>query len=450
MRYFITMTSLYIVFLFINLLVAHTTATYFIHDIASHPLSHYYWFIGVYGFFFLIFGLFGNRMASSTESVTILKANALAIIALFSVLFVSKQGEDYSRFIVISYFLLNLLLPLPIYLLKRKLLRYPWLQEKILAVCDAKGLEKIEAWFGEEETFGFVIEERILLENHLDIPQELDTVSSEHNYYAVVVAIESASIDDTFRWIETLQQKFTRLLVLPRLSKVPLINAEIIGSITQKGAAFSLKNNLLHPLDKGIKYTFDFLLSLVITIILLPLLAILYIIIFLSTKHSPIFTQERIGKGGKPFHIYKFRTMRVDADEVLEKLLASDENIRREWEREHKLKDDPRITSMGDFLRKTSLDELPQLYNVMRGEMSLVGPRPIVAEEIEKYGEYFHYFSAVTPGITGLWQVSGRNDIEYDERVQLDVWYVRNWSIDLDVMILIKTVDAVLGRRGSY
>lgn len=450
MRYFVTMASLYGVLLFINLLIAHTSATYFIHNIASHPLSRYYWFVGVYGFFFLISGLFGNRMASSTESVTILKANLLALIALFSVLFVSKHGEDYSRFIVISYFLLNLILPLPVYLLKRKFLTYPWLQEKILVVCDAKGLEKIKAWFTEEETFGFVIEETILLDNHLDIPQELESISSQHNYYAVVVAIESASIDDTFRWIETLQQKFIRLLMLPRLSKVPLVNAEIIGSITQKGVAFSLKNNLLHPIDRGVKYTFDFLLSVVIIIALLPLLVILYGIILLSTRHNPIFTQKRIGKGGKPFHIYKFRTMRVDADEVLAKLLASDESIRQEWEREHKLKDDPRITVMGHFLRKTSLDELPQLYNVIRGEMSLVGPRPIVNDEIKKYGEYFHYFSAVTPGITGLWQVSGRNDIEYDERVQLDVWYVRNWSIDLDVMILIKTVDAVLGRRGSY
>ncbi len=450
MRYFITMATLYIFFLFVNLLLAHTTATYFIRDIASHPLSHYLWFIGVYGFFFLISGLFGSRMATSTESIKILKANFLALIALFSVLFVSKQGEEYSRFIVISYFLLNLLLPLFIYLLKRKLLTYPWLQEKILAVCDGEGLEKIEAWFGEEESFGFVIEDTILLEKHGDIPKHIESIVADNHYYAVVVAIESASMDDTFRWIETLQQKFNRLLVLPKLSKVPLINAKIIGSISQKGVVFSLKNNLLHPLDQWIKNSFDQLISFVIIVLLFPLLAILYGIILISTKSNPLFTHERIGKNGKPFDIYKFRTMRVDADEVLEKLLSSDEEIRREWEREHKLKDDPRITAMGNFLRKTSLDELPQLYNVLRGEMSLVGPRPIVADEIEKYGEYFHYFTAVTPGITGLWQVSGRNDIEYDERVQLDVWYVRNWSIDLDVMILIKTVDAVLGRKGSY
>ncbi|WP_051906708.1 MULTISPECIES: sugar transferase [unclassified Sulfurospirillum] len=142
--------------------------------------------------------------------------------------------------------------------------------------------------------------------------------------------------------------------------------------------------------------------------------------------------------------------MHIDADDRLEELLETCEESKEEWERDFKLKDDPRITKIGQFLRKTSLDELPQLINVLKGEMSLVGPRPITEAEIQKYGEYFEYFTAVKPGITGLWQVSGRNDIDYDERVQLDVWYVRNWSIELDIQILIKTVLVVLGRKGSY
>ncbi len=450
MRYFVTMASLYLFFLFINLLIAHTLSSYFISDIAAHPLSHYSWFVGIYALLFFVFGLFGNRMASSTQSLNIIKADTVALITLFSILFISKQGEEYSRFIVISYFMLNLLLPLPIYFIKQRLLKYPWLQEQILVICDTEGLKKVHAWFNEKETFGFVIKETIILEKHTDIPRELEMISNHQSFYAVVVAIESATMDETFQWLETLQRTFSRLLILPKLSKVPLINAEIIGSITQKGVAFSIKNNLLHPLDKFIKNGFDFMLALLITIILLPILLVIYLMIILLSSGNPIFTQMRIGRGGKPFAIYKFRTMRTDADEALAKLLAKDEEAKREWEQEHKLKNDPRITSIGDFLRKTSLDELPQLYNVLRGEMSLVGPRPIVKEEIEKYGEYFHYFSAVNPGITGLWQVSGRNDIDYSERVQLDVWYVRNWSIDLDIMILIKTVDAVIHKRGSY
>jgi len=140
--------------------------------------------------------------------------------------------------------------------------------------------------------------------------------------------------------------------------------------------------------------------------------------------------------------------MQIDA--ILEEMLESDPAKKLEWEREFKLKDDPRITKIGQFLRRTSLDELPQLYNVFQGKMSLVGPRPIIEDEIEKYGEYFDYFTAVKPGITGLWQVSGRNDISYEERVRLDVWYVRNWSMELDIMILVKTAAIVLARKGSY
>ena len=450
MRYFISMASIYIFFLFINLLVSHTIATHYITNISSHPLAQYLWFLSVYTLFFLVFGLFGNRIASSTESLKIVKADTLAIITIFSILFISKHGEEYSRFIVISYFLLNLLLPIEIYLAKKRLLKYQWLQEKIVAVCDTKGLEKIKSWFGEEENFGFTIDSVILITSTDEVPKAIDDIENSAEHYAVIVAVESATMDETFCWLEALQQKFNRLLVLPKLSKVPLVNAEIIGSVSQKGVAFSIKNNLLHPLDKAIKNIFDFTLSLIITVLLLPILFVVYLSILIISRTNPIFKQERIGKGGKPFHIYKFRTMRVDADEALDKLLESDEDARVEWEREHKLKDDPRITPIGDFLRKTSLDELPQLYNVLRGEMSLVGPRPIVESEIEKYGEFFHYFSAVSPGITGLWQVSGRNDIEYSERVQLDVWYVRNWSIDMDTIILMKTIDTVLRREGSY
>ena len=142
--------------------------------------------------------------------------------------------------------------------------------------------------------------------------------------------------------------------------------------------------------------------------------------------------------------------MRADAAEQLEKILDSDPAAREEWERDRKLKNDPRITRIGGFLRRTSLDELPQLINVLRGQMSLVGPRPIIEEEIVAYGDYIDYYQQVRPGITGLWQVSGRNELSYAERVQLDVWYVRNWSLELDLIILTKTFVAVLLRKGSY
>jgi lipopolysaccharide/colanic/teichoic acid biosynthesis glycosyltransferase len=142
--------------------------------------------------------------------------------------------------------------------------------------------------------------------------------------------------------------------------------------------------------------------------------------------------------------------MTLDADKILKETLASDEKAQKEWSQNFKLKNDPRITKIGQFLRKTSLDELPQLWNVLKGEMSLVGPRPIIEEEIEMYGDQSHYYIEVNPGITGLWQISGRNDIDYQRRIYLDGWYVRNWSLWYDIVIMLKSLPIVIRGKGAY
>jgi lipopolysaccharide/colanic/teichoic acid biosynthesis glycosyltransferase len=160
--------------------------------------------------------------------------------------------------------------------------------------------------------------------------------------------------------------------------------------------------------------------------------------------------QWRIGYGGRRFRAWKFRTMVVNAEQQLEMHLANSPELRREWERDHKLRNDPRVTAIGRFLRKTSLDELPQLANVLIGQMSLVGPRPIVEEEIVKYGDAFRLYLRVRPGLTGLWQVSGRNDTGYAQRVRLDMHYVRNWSPWLDIHLLARTIGVIAGQKGAY
>lgn len=169
------------------------------------------------------------------------------------------------------------------------------------------------------------------------------------------------------------------------------------------------------------------------------------------TDRGPIFySQKRIGRGGVPFNCLKFRSMAVDAEARLQALLAADPDARQEWERCRKLKNDPRVTRIGRFLRASSLDELPQLFNILKGDMGLVGPRPIIADEASYYGIHFRHYCAVRPGLTGLWQVSGRSDVSYRERVVMDVAYVRAKCVTLDLKILLATVPAVLLRRGSY
>ncbi len=165
---------------------------------------------------------------------------------------------------------------------------------------------------------------------------------------------------------------------------------------------------------------------------------------------SPLFKHRRVGRGGVFFDCVKFRTMVTDADRVLQNLLNSDHQIKEEWLRDHKLRDDPRITRFGRFLRRTSLDELPQLWNVLRGEMSLVGPRPVVPDELRRYGRKVPIFLSARPGITGLWQISGRNNTDYRRRVALDVCYVRSRSVIFDIYILIKTLRVVFTTRGAY
>jgi len=194
----------------------------------------------------------------------------------------------------------------------------------------------------------------------------------------------------------------------------------------------------------------DLTVALSILIFTLPLLIVIAVLVRMQDGGRSLFAHERIGRNGRMFKCLKFRSMVLDADRRLSQLLESDPYARAEWDRDHKLKNDPRITRVGAFLRRSSLDELPQLFNVLRGDMSIVGPRPIVTAEISRYGRRFQHYCAVKPGITGLWQVSGRNDVAYRRRVAMDTVYARHKSLVWDIKLLLLTVPAVLFASGSY
>lgn len=205
-------------------------------------------------------------------------------------------------------------------------------------------------------------------------------------------------------------------------------------------------------LDHGVDWMriLDVLVATAALVFIAPLLLVLTIAVMLNDGGAPIYRQQRIGRGGRVFHCLKFRSMVPDAAERLERLLENDPAARREWETDHKLRNDPRVTPFGRFIRRTSLDELPQLINVIAGDMSLVGPRPIVLAETSRYGPYLKHYLTVRPGITGVWQVSGRNDVSYRRRIACDVLYARRRSLTRNLMIMAATVPAVLQSRGSY
>ena len=206
----------------------------------------------------------------------------------------------------------------------------------------------------------------------------------------------------------------------------------------------------MKSLEMAEKRVFDALLAILVFVCALPLFVVIPLLIKLTTPGPVFYKAPRLGRNGRPFFIWKFRSMYSDADRRLESLLMIDESAREEYKVLFKIKNDPRITFLGKILRRTSLDELPQLLNVFRGEMSLVGPRPIVEAEISRYGKDYEIVSKFRPGITGLWQTSGRNDVDYNRRIALDTYYVLNWSHWLDVCIVLKTVWCVLCMKGAY
>jgi Undecaprenyl-phosphate galactose phosphotransferase WbaP len=258
-------------------------------------------------------------------------------------------------------------------------------------------------------------------------------------------ASQSEKLQETLRYE---MNGFKHLLVVPDLKSVSSLWAEPrdLGGIL----ALHVQQTLRHPLSKAVKRFIDVAATSTACLVLLPLFVVLCVASRLSSPGPIFFGHQRIGRNNSSFKAWKFRSMYQNGDEILKRRLAESPEAQREWEQTRKLKRDPRVTPVGRFIRKTSLDELPQLWNVLVGDMSLVGPRPIVTDEIRRYGADYQAYAAVRPGITGLWQISGRNNTSYEERVQFDEYYVRNWSVILDLYIILRTFKTVLASEGAY
>jgi len=265
-----------------------------------------------------------------------------------------------------------------------------------------------------------------------------------------VIALEHAQSEQRENWLRTLTQwGAIDISVIPAMRGIPLYGTDIAHFFSHEVALLRVGNNLRRWPARLTKRIFDILLAIVLLVFLSPLMLIISLVLKLEGG-DVLFAHQRIGKNGRKFKCYKFRSMVPNAEKILEDILEKNSELKDQWEKDHKLKDDPRISKLGDFLRRTSMDELPQLLNVIKSEMSLVGPRPIVEEELHKYGLEKSYYLMVRPGMTGLWQVSGRNDTDYETRVYLDIWYVKNWSLWYDLALLFKTVRVVTSQSGAY
>jgi Undecaprenyl-phosphate galactose phosphotransferase WbaP len=248
--------------------------------------------------------------------------------------------------------------------------------------------------------------------------------------------------------VHIVSETFEHVMVMPNLNGVT--NSAVVARDLSGTLAVEIKHNLLNPWAQRLKRALDLSGAVVGGFFICPLLLTIAVVIKLDTPGPVLFGHRRLGASDEHFLCWKFRTMHVDAERMLNECLQRYPNLQAEWEQNHKLRDDPRVTSIGRFLRKTSLDELPQLWNVLRGEMSLAGPRPIVDEEVSKYDKDYELYRRIRPGMSGFWQVGGRSEIDYKIRVAMDAYYVRNWSVWLDIIILARTVKIVLFGHGAY
>ncbi|MCS7245226.1 MAG: exopolysaccharide biosynthesis polyprenyl glycosylphosphotransferase [candidate division WOR-3 bacterium] len=388
---------------------------------------------------FFLKRLYTQRRLFYEESKEIIESLFYAFILIFSVYAMTKAKPDFSRlFLGLSIFFSIFIVPI-FRLITKKILN-GYLKEKIL-VIEGPESDKIYNFFKSEWYLAY---EPVGIIKLFEVDKYKDEVSN-------VVIPRIPFLNEFYHDISSLCLKFKKVFYVPDISGLSFTNQILHFSISQNLPIFETSTKFDSQINLIIKRMFDIIFSLLVIVLLSPLYLIIAMLVKLTSRGPVFYKHKRIGKNGEVIEIYKFRTMYKNADEILRKLLEQNSALREEWEKNYKLKNDPRITPIGKFLRKFSLDELPQFLNVLKGDLSVVGPRPVVKEELEKYyGDYKKFYLAVKPGITGLWQVSGRSNTTYEDRVKLDTIYVVNWSLWLDIVIILKTIGVVLKNEGAY
>ncbi|MDA8388482.1 MAG: undecaprenyl-phosphate galactose phosphotransferase WbaP [Nitrospiraceae bacterium] len=394
------------------------------------------------------------------DEVKLLCAGAVFMaLATFAVLFIAKKGPNFSRLLILTMLAASLFL-FPAARLSAKKIIYSMglLKRRLLIIGAGDAAVTALSLLRSEKNLGYDVIcflngqsgnsgtiEGLKVYGFLD---RADAYMKKGRIEDVLIAYPEIDGERLANLVNRIQPHAENILYLPDISGLPVLGARLRHFFKEQAFLIEMKNSLARPGNYFTKRLFDFLAgSILFVLLLLPILFI-SAIIRITSKGPAILEQVRLGKNGVPFRCYKFRTMLEDAEDRLKEILK-DPEARRQWETYWKLEDDPRVTGFGRFLRKTSLDELPQIMNVLKGEMSLVGPRPYLEREREHLLQFEETILRVPPGITGLWQTSGRSDKPFPERLALDAWYVRNWSLWLDIVILLKTVRAVALRHGA-
>jgi len=421
-----------------------------------------WWIPAVFIFFIFYESLYDRNMPFWDETKQIVRSVSLASITLMAIVTLGKMGELVSRLVLLGIWLSSLFV-FPLFRLwgKKLLYRKDASRERILIIGAGKagrlvmeGLQR-EAHMGydvvgflddDAEKIGKVVHGKEVFGRVAEFPKYI----RELGIKTAIIAIPSLPPEKLSSLTASVQNSTVNTMLIPDLKGIALLNTDLFHLFTEELFLLNIQNNLKSVTNRAVKRLFDLVFSLASMPVLLPLIGIIAVLIKSGTPGYAIYAHERIGENGRPFRCYKFRTMYKDAEEKLQEILGRDEATRSEWESNWKLREDPRITKIGKFLRKTSLDELPQIFNVIKGEMSIVGPRPYLPRERADIEDNILIITSAKPGITGLWQVSGRSTTGYRYRIKLDTWYIMNWSLWLDLVIILKTIKVVLKAEGAY
>lgn len=408
-----------------------------------------------------LLGLYPGYGLDSVERLRRHVSSVCAAVAILAVFAVGLQiGDLLSRLMLLLTFLgLLFVTPFAQYLARRELKKLKLWGKPVLVLGYANtGAQSVDLL---EREWGLGYRPVGLLDSHLtpageafrapayaDLLAEAMDVGRSRKIDTCIFATPYTRREQLADMVNTVSDAFQHILIIPNLRGVT--NSAVVARDLSGTLALEVKQNLLNPWAKRLKRTLDLFGAVVGGIFICPLLFTIAVLIKLDSPGPVLFGHRRLGARDKHFLCWKFRTMHVDAERVLNEWLQRDPSLQAEWEKNQKLRDDPRVTRIGGFLRKTSLDELPQLWNVLRGEMSLTGPRPIVDAEVSKYEKDYELYRRIRPGMSGFWQVGGRSEVDYKVRVAMDSYYVRNWSVWLDIIILVRTVKIVLFGRGAY
>lgn len=461
---------LFIIFDYLAILLAERMA-FGMHDIYGTLMGTSYHVPNAYIFFWipLVFIAFLAISQTYTKMQPIIAmvqhifyAVLYALITCILVLYFMQASMLASRLYVILFGFLTLFnVYVGRYILLKLLKKMNWLTKPVILIGAGKTAELVLRSFDRDLGYRYrvigILDDSPISE---DLPQKFllmgtlknaTEIIHDSSVKTVIITAPGMEKEKLQTLLESIQPYVRDIIFVPDLIGVPLYNVEAQSLFNEQVMMLSLRNNLARRRNRVFKRIFDTFVGGFLCIPILPILLVIAICIKLDSKGPAFFNGQRIGKNGQTFTCYKFRSMYTNAGDILEEYLAVHPAAQEEWNTFAKLRDnDPRVTKVGRWIRKYSLDELPQILNVIKGDMSLVGPRPYLPREKDDIGEYLSTIILTVPGITGFWQTSGRNDVSFAGRVAMDTWYVRNWSIWLDLMYLFKTAKIVLTGKGAY